>query len=268
MDCSSQDSVPSASGGDLPESTATLVQSVFQDVWTEFYAWEKDSCPLVFNYGECSTNAKTSTDVKTYKDARNRRLGEINTKVQQCIRDDLEMSDEEIEAPVFQPYPSYETCAPSSSNIWRGDDYPRMLFIPYADDPNFNHVEHSTKYDVFAWQSGDRDPDSKATTVQVWHRLTRSDIFQLKPLPLRPSKDYFIIIPSPPPKSTKRVFYLGLTQIWCVSIVNGNVTSLSGFYTSVLNAFDTGTLSTGRVPHRNLCHHWGESPKLMTLVDA
>jgi hypothetical protein len=161
MDCASQESVSSTPGGDLPESTSALVQSVFQDVWTEFYAWEKDYCRLVFNYGECSTDAPTT---KTYKDARNKRLDEINSKVQNCIQDDLEMSDEEIEAPMAQPYSSYETCAPSSSNIWRGDDY-RMLFIPYADDPNFNHVQHSTKYDVFAWQSGDRDPDGKAIII-------------------------------------------------------------------------------------------------------
>jgi hypothetical protein len=63
-----------------------------------------------------------------------------------------------VHVELLEPHRSYEYCTPISRNIFRGDDDDMMPFIPYADDPTFDHVDHTLCYGSFAWQD-DYDPD-------------------------------------------------------------------------------------------------------------
>lgn len=60
--------------------------------------------------------------------------------------------------PVLTPHPPYESCAPLSRNLFRGDDPDAMAFIPYADDSLFNQIDHTLCYGSFSWQE-EFDPD-------------------------------------------------------------------------------------------------------------
>ena len=157
---------PTTREGDLGSTTA-LVKSVFRDVWTEFYVWEKKYCRDTL--ASLAKNRPTNTrHANSSSAARKQRLDDIKAKLEECMQDEVELSDDDIEAPAVQPYPSYEASAPISSNIWRGDDSPLMPFIPYADEPDFNYAANWAKYDKFAWQKHPNtdDPDSKASSVQ------------------------------------------------------------------------------------------------------
>lgn len=60
--------------------------------------------------------------------------------------------------PDLTPHPPYESCAPISRNLFRGDDADAMAFVPYADDPLFNQIDHTLCYGSFSWQE-EFDPD-------------------------------------------------------------------------------------------------------------
>jgi hypothetical protein len=143
---------PSISGGSKStESTTTLVHAVFRTVWNEYYAWEQE-----YSRKAISSLAKplpTKTERASIVKTVNKNVGRM-----QKFKE-LRGSSTNIEALKVSPYPTYEACAPTSSNIWRGDDSPHMPFVPYADDPDFDQIEHSMAYDDFEWQNGNRDPD-------------------------------------------------------------------------------------------------------------
>ncbi|EIW74438.1 hypothetical protein CONPUDRAFT_133111 [Coniophora puteana RWD-64-598 SS2] len=48
-----------------------------------------------------------------------------------------------------------------------------MPFIPYADEPSFNWVQHVNQYESFAWQNDPPDPDDQAIIMETAHRLNR-----------------------------------------------------------------------------------------------
>ncbi|KAG1877921.1 hypothetical protein DFJ58DRAFT_648419 [Suillus subalutaceus] len=75
-----------------------------------------------------------------------------------------------IHAELLEPHKSYEYCTPISRNIFRGDDDDMMPFIPYADDPTFDHVDHTLCYGSFAWQV-DYDPDLEVISLEAAYRL-------------------------------------------------------------------------------------------------
>ncbi|KAI6026383.1 hypothetical protein BKA83DRAFT_27762 [Pisolithus microcarpus] len=92
--------------------------------------------------------------------------------------------------PVLDTHPTYESCSPSLRNTFKGDDDDNMLFIPYADDPSFNQVDHSSWYESFSWQE-DFDPDLQVILLETSYRLrTRhsleyEDIEECNVLPLK-----------------------------------------------------------------------------------
>ncbi|KAG1905918.1 uncharacterized protein F5891DRAFT_942630 [Suillus fuscotomentosus] len=76
-----------------------------------------------------------------------------------------------VHAELFEPHKPYEYCTPISRNIFRGDDDDMMPFIPYADDPTFDHVDHTLCYGSFAWQDDDYDPDLEVISLEAAYRL-------------------------------------------------------------------------------------------------
>ncbi|KAI0643504.1 hypothetical protein C8Q79DRAFT_1024750 [Trametes meyenii] len=68
-------------------------------------------------------------------------------------------------------YPAYESCTPLSQNILHGDDSHFMPFLPYADDPNFDHQDHALEYKKLAWHEGYRGPDTLEIVLETARRL-------------------------------------------------------------------------------------------------
>ena len=62
---------------------------------------------------------------------------------------------------VLDPYPAYEVCTPVNRNILVGDDSEYLPFLPFSDDPTFDHLAHivDSEYRYFEWQVPNRDPD-------------------------------------------------------------------------------------------------------------
>ena len=82
----------------------------------------------------------------------------------QFFDDGIETFEEVTKADVttlteFAPCPDYESCTPMPANVLQGDDSDDMPFIPFADDPKFDSVEHCKEYSRFAWQVINVDPD-------------------------------------------------------------------------------------------------------------
>jgi histone-lysine N-methyltransferase EZH2 len=62
-------------------------------------------------------------------------------------------------ADTFSALPAYEYCTPTVRNIFQGDDPHDMPFVPFADDPTFNHARYLEEYRSFSWRTSALDPD-------------------------------------------------------------------------------------------------------------
>ncbi|KAI6044671.1 hypothetical protein EDC04DRAFT_3106071 [Pisolithus marmoratus] len=91
---------------------------------------------------------------------------------------------------VLDAHPAYESCSPSLRNAFKGDDDDNMVFIPYADDPSFDQLDHSSWYESFSWQE-DFDPDLQVVLLEASYRLHArhaleyEDIEECNVLPLK-----------------------------------------------------------------------------------
>ncbi|KAF8844625.1 SET domain-containing protein [Paxillus ammoniavirescens] len=90
----------------------------------------------------------------------------------------------------IDPHPPYESCSPLSHSIFNGDDDDNMGFIPYADDPTFDQIDHTHCYESFSWQD-DFDPDWEVIVLEAAYRLhtrhglTYNEIERSNVLPLK-----------------------------------------------------------------------------------
>jgi hypothetical protein len=140
----------------------SLVQSVFQRTWDEFYTWEQAysqdtidalarpslpppidinlSEPLVFDTRSQNTAFGGGIDSFDVWDCSSPTTRQSTLSV------------ESITCPQFKPHPPYEACTPCSRSILQGDDPDSMPFVPFADDPHFNQFDHMNYYSKLAWQ--------------------------------------------------------------------------------------------------------------------
>lgn len=82
---------------------------------------------------------------------------------------------ETINVEATKPHPEYTSCTPITRSIMVGDDSNYMTFIPYSDDPTFNHEAQTLHYDHFAWQSI-QDPDGISTHPPLLPQLDVTNI--------------------------------------------------------------------------------------------
>ncbi|KXN85509.1 hypothetical protein AN958_11234 [Leucoagaricus sp. SymC.cos] len=71
--------------------------------------------------------------------------------------------------PTFlRPYPAYSSTAPLRRSIYIGDDLNPLPFIPFSDDPEFDHIGYTNDhYDSFAWQDLElQHPDVQILTEE------------------------------------------------------------------------------------------------------
>ncbi|KAL4074318.1 hypothetical protein J3A83DRAFT_4187786 [Scleroderma citrinum] len=152
-------------------STADLVSAVLSQVQTEFSVWSwaytrKILRVLAFPPETYHELAPILNPPNEHSKAIGGDCHEAQTTTVTALQTTYS-PDEEIEsvsfrvidlAPALTPHPLYESCSPSSRNVFKGDDDDSMAFIPYADDPLFDQIDHTHCYGSFSWQ-GDFDPD-------------------------------------------------------------------------------------------------------------
>lgn len=157
---------------DEPITIPNLVQSVFTEVLEEFRDWKVKysehilrslslgggcvphvTVPIISDGGEIDEDPKSDTDTE-----QSRQVAVTSYSEDGTLESISTISLQVIRAPAFEPHAPYESCAPISRNVFKGDDDDRMAFIPFADDETFDHVDHSLWYDSLAWQE-DYDPD-------------------------------------------------------------------------------------------------------------
>lgn len=155
---------------------------VFSEVWSEFYRWELVECQQLLD--ELKPGAGPSESNHNLHALLNQPLGDVDLEIQTDDHSGIaEIYDingactvvpvlsEEISSNVYEPYPTYESCTPTSKNLaLRRDaltEAQHLQFIPYADEPNFDAVEYAKHSDEFAWQVDWKDPDG-ARTLHVY----------------------------------------------------------------------------------------------------
>lgn len=186
------DSLPSDHGGESDRSTEedsdffdtrgaaeaqfeTIGRKVFEEVWREFYGWEHNAClslldevkvdglpepnnlnnlHTILDQTACPLDIRISTDDDGH-------IAEFYNSNGSCIA--IPVLTEEVSPRKFDPYPTYESCTPTSKNLALRPDVLTenifLPFIPYADEPNFDAVAYANDCAEFAWQSDMIDPD-------------------------------------------------------------------------------------------------------------
>ncbi|KAI0668070.1 hypothetical protein C8Q78DRAFT_1048136 [Trametes maxima] len=160
-----------------------LVVARFKQVWKEYYEWEPEHCASLLSSLAVAkpsrppgpkatgklTNARNGQKTPQTVDLGVSRFTHING-----IWDGGSMMCSETgthTTPVVA-CSAYESCTPLSRNILHGDDSHFMPFLPYADDPDFDHQDHALEYKKLAWQEGYRGPDMSEIALETTRRLT------------------------------------------------------------------------------------------------
>lgn len=161
-----------------------LVQTVFAAVLAEFSGWKVKYCnhfirslshvtqsPRVPVPDGDSTTFHVVGKASGGPDRDTERMVAVTSYSEdETSRSTSMISLQVVHAKLLEPHKSYEYCTPISRNIFRGDDDDMMPFIPYADDPTFDHVDHTLCYGSFAWQD-DYDPDLEVISLEAAYRL-------------------------------------------------------------------------------------------------
>jgi histone-lysine N-methyltransferase EZH2 len=158
-----------------PEITRDLVLLVYREVWDEFYAWERtmaertiaeishvtkeepvvedDNAVESLNHSEYDPTSTLDIDDSADKDA--------FTLETFMNRKPTTYHTEAIRAPKIDPYPTYESCAPSKISLgprhYQTFRHEVLQFFPTVDHPNFSKAEFAEHFEWFAWQKEGRD---------------------------------------------------------------------------------------------------------------
>lgn len=164
--------------------THKLVQTAFAEVLAEFSGWKVKYCNHFIrslSHVTQSSRVHIPDDDRTAFHLIGKASGGPDRDTERVVavtsysedgtsRSTLMTSLQVVHTELLEPHKSYEYCTPISRNIFRGDDDDMMPFIPYADDPTFDHVDHTLCYGSFAWQD-DYDPDLEVISLEAAYRL-------------------------------------------------------------------------------------------------
>ncbi|KAJ7629113.1 hypothetical protein FB45DRAFT_920000 [Roridomyces roridus] len=68
--------------------------------------------------------------------------------------------------------PEHEHCTPSNRNVFVGDDPQAMPFMPFLNDPTFDHDAYADEHKTYAWEPElTVDPDVDAVVIETTRRL-------------------------------------------------------------------------------------------------
>ncbi len=157
---------------------ASIVKKQFEDVLREYHAWEPTHCSeKIASLRVSATAIASTTDFDIVDLAAPAReiqpgTGSASTAAQGAsftryvVHDSGPSEEEPVCADTIDitispptPYPSYESCTPTSRNILHGDDPQSLSFIPFADDPSFDPTDYVLDHTSLAWQEGHSDTD-------------------------------------------------------------------------------------------------------------
>ncbi|KAJ7758167.1 hypothetical protein DFH07DRAFT_818963 [Mycena maculata] len=165
-------------------NVTSIVQAVFQKVHDEFRVWKEDYASKILSSlarppspnATPTRAAKPNPPVPLPPDADALPFS-TSTTLESIQSYDYESGImEHIPAQVirfedlFLPLPAHEYCTPTNRNIFQGDDPSELPFIPFADDPTFDHAEYLKEYHKFSWHSA-IDPDLELIVIETARRL-------------------------------------------------------------------------------------------------
>ena len=157
--------------------TRSLIESVYREVWNEFYAWEQPYSARVIASLAGTSDRQKVLDVTSRADSES--LCDLVVDPQtrpsepivvETYNEDGSVTVTEVpceELPIYvdmAPHPSYDHCTPMIHSVsFSAEERPDLIaFIPYADDPEFPLEEYAQEFAEFAWQDDShefRDPD-------------------------------------------------------------------------------------------------------------
>ena len=170
-----------------------LGTSVYRQCWEEFYNWEPNGCQQLI--AELSPNLPDSVSPDSFdgvlafyglsRDHDMTLDGDVDSRPfcsvwTNSIRGSYCISRlpfEEVEVAAFMPYPTYESCPPSSkciaSRIDEHTECEESPFIPYADEEDFDAVDYQRDCAWLSWQVDWRDPDCESSCIREIYLLVK-----------------------------------------------------------------------------------------------
>ncbi|TFY52764.1 hypothetical protein EVG20_g10413 [Dentipellis fragilis] len=184
---------------------ADRVRAVFRQVWDDFYAWEErysqetldglmkpvkpvdSEIYLKPNDAALSLDALDDTmldesimddndnDGSRSNDADFLAVTSFSTNPERPPKTHhLQFTDVAIDAGLIpEPYSEHESCAPITRSLFTGDDANDIPFVPFADDPSFDHLQHLAHHKRLKWQNPVRNTDVELIMLETAGRLTK-----------------------------------------------------------------------------------------------
>ncbi|KAF7342324.1 Pre-mRNA splicing factor [Mycena venus] len=159
-----------------------LVEKVFNEVYEEFRVWKNDyaSRTLLTVARPPSPNDNVSDPATS--DLLPSEGSQISPPPSPTL-EYMEMWDSETGTTqrvsvevydivdAFPAVTEHEHCTPAVRNIFHGDDPDYLPFMPFADDPTFDHARYLEAYKGVSWQTPGVDPDLEVVIVETARRL-------------------------------------------------------------------------------------------------
>ncbi|OCB85032.1 SET-domain-containing protein [Sanghuangporus baumii] len=171
------------------EAVSSLITSVYNDVWDEFYAWEQDYCAseihsLQSDITKTDASGESleseSTDIVSPQSFFTNIPASPDSLHWENPSEKVERRDEaaalvdykmvHLKAPKLNPTPCYESCSSMSTSVFAGDDSDDMPFVPFPGS-NFDFAGYRNHHERFAWEKERLDPDKETIILESIRRL-------------------------------------------------------------------------------------------------
>ena len=150
-----------------PIDKSSLIRSTYRDTWLRFYEWNTEDSRTTLRSLRANSTRRVSLPIR---DKAGRRSGPSTRSTEGLLGNEsftiVEYDEQgENSAIVFvrqtrskdllripRSNLSYESCTPISRSIKVGDDPNGLVFLPFADDPNFDWKDFVDQYGYCIWQ--------------------------------------------------------------------------------------------------------------------
>ncbi|KXN84364.1 Histone-lysine N-methyltransferase EZH1 [Leucoagaricus sp. SymC.cos] len=177
---------------DVEQNIPSIVTQVYRANWESFYAWKAEDTRksmaslCVSNTKRCEADISHSDDDESSSDIDPDEPAIHVTEYTYDSESDDPKPSTTYALPVcttiikgpddptfLRSYPAYSSTAPLRRSIYIGDDLNPLPFIPFSDDPEFDHIGYiNDHYDSFSWQDLElQDPDIQVICVQTVKEL-------------------------------------------------------------------------------------------------
>lgn len=149
-----------------------LVLEVFERVWKEFNAADTEYCEAVIGSLVATSVTEDNTTLCTEFESTAElpydtchstpRASSVGTSSAGPSKPHIPRVRAETDTPTLtlpstvEPYPEYESWAPTNRSIFRGDDSDDLQFLPFADELAFDKKTYQKFFKTLAWQGGEQ----------------------------------------------------------------------------------------------------------------